>query len=67
MAFAYAPSEEALAAIAAGGSVVLASGFVPADGTVGGHAVVPLAHVGLCRHDVFGEGKQTQKNIHDFP
>lgn len=34
MAFAYGASEEAFAAIAAGGSVVFPCGFVSADGTV---------------------------------
>lgn len=52
MALAYAPSEEALAAVTAGSAVVLAGGFVPADGTVGVHAIIPLVHVGFGRHDI---------------
>lgn len=48
-----ASTEKALASVAAGGAVVLARGLVPADGTVGHHAIIPMADIGLCWHAVF--------------
>lgn len=51
VAFANGAPEEALAAVAAGGSVVFPCGLVPADGTVGGDPVWPV-QAGLRRHAV---------------
>lgn len=51
MALPDAPSEEALAAVAAGGPVVLARGLVPADGAVGAERGLLRARtVGLGEH-----------------
>lgn len=50
MAFSDAPAEKTLAAITAGGAIVLARGLVPTNGTVGHHAIIHMADVGLCWH-----------------
>lgn len=52
MALPDASTEKALAAVTAGGAVVLARGLVPADGAVGDHAIILMADAGLCRHAV---------------
>lgn len=48
-----APAEKALAAVTARRAVVLACGLVPTDGTVGDHAIIPMADAGLCWHAFF--------------
>lgn len=65
MVLAYRASEEAFAAIAAGGSVVFPCGLVPTDGTVGGDPVW-TGQAGLRRHAVCFTQKQsfTGKYIH---
>lgn len=50
MALPDAPAEKALAAVTARRAVVLACGLVPTDGTVGDHAIIPMADAGLCWH-----------------
>lgn len=50
MALPDAPAEKALAAVTAGGAVVLARGLVPTDGTVGDHTIIPMADAGLRWH-----------------
>lgn len=52
MALSDASTEKALAAVTAGGAVVLARGLVPADSTVGHYAIIPVADAGLCWHAV---------------
>lgn len=45
-----ASAEKPLAAVTAGGAVVLSRGLVPTDGTVGHHSIVPIADAGLRWH-----------------
>lgn len=52
MTLAYGASEEALAAVTAGGSVVFPGGFVSADGTVTADPVCTDLQARLCRHAV---------------
>lgn len=59
-----ASTEKALAAVTAGGAVVLARGLVPADGTVGDHAIILRADAGLCWHAVCRSNSKTTRRYH---
>lgn len=64
MALPDAPTEKALAAVTAGGTVMLARGLVPTDGTVGDDAIIPMADAGLCWHAFYRSHSKPAHQYH---
>lgn len=64
MALPDASAEKALAAVTAGGAVVLACGLVPTDGTVGDHAIIPMTDAGLRWHAFYRSHSKPTHRYH---